>query len=287
MTAQGNPATANALVVPAPAKVNLFLHVTGRRADGYHLLESLLVLIDWCDTIALSARSDSAIVRVGDVAGVAETDDLAVRAAHALRDASGIRAGVTIDIEKRIPQGAGLGGGSSDAASVLLALNRMWKLGMSRAALTAIGATLGADVPFFIGGDAAIARGIGDVLMPASIPATWLALAVPSVRVPTKEIFAAMQLTPMAPSEKMNDFSEGYGRNDLEAAAKSRYAAVGAAVDALAQASRNARMTGSGGCAFAVFACERDAREALRHLPREIEGRVVRTVARHPLHAFA
>jgi 4-diphosphocytidyl-2-C-methyl-D-erythritol kinase len=283
----GMIATGATLIVPAPAKVNLFLHVTGRRGDGYHLLESLLVLIDWCDTIALSPRSDSEIVRAGEVADVPEADDLAIRAARALRDASGTREGVTIEIQKRIPQGAGLGGGSSDAASVLLALNRLWRLRMPRRDLVAIGATLGADVPFFIGGGAAMARGIGEILTPVSIPTHWLALAIPSVRVSTRDVFADLQLTPMAASAKINVFSEGYGRNDLEGTAKSRFAAVRDAVDALSRASPNARMTGSGACAFAVFADASDAQQALRHLPHGIEGRVVRTLARHPLHAFA
>jgi 4-diphosphocytidyl-2-C-methyl-D-erythritol kinase len=275
------------VVVAAPAKVNLFLHVTGRRDDGYHELESLFVLIDWCDMLTLSPRDDAAIVRAGEVAGVAEADDLTVRAAGALRDVTGARDGVTIEIDKRIPQGAGLGGGSSDAASVLLALNRLWRLNLSRRDLAAIGATLGADVPFFICGEAAIARGIGETLTPVSTPSRWLALATPSIRVSTKEIFAALRLTPLSASAKIDVFSEGYGRNDLEATAKSRFVAVGDAVDALLHASPNARMTGSGACAFAVFSSERDAQQALRHLPRGIEGRVVRTLARHPLHAFA
>jgi len=280
-------ATSAALIVSAPAKVNLFLHVTGRRDDGYHLLESLIVPIDWCDTIALSPRGDSEIVRAGEVADVPAADDLAIRAARALRDASGAREGVTIKIRKRIPQGAGLGGGSSDAASVLLALNRLWGLRMSRRDLAAIGATLGADVPFFVGGGAAIARGTGEILTRVSIPTHWLALAIPPVRVSTKDIFADLQLTPVAVSAKMDVFSEGYGRNDLEDTAKSRFAAVRDAIDALSRAAPNARMTGSGACAFAVFADESDAQQALRHLPHGIEGRVVRTLARHPLHAFA
>src|SRR5438067_1181060 len=212
----GMSATTAALIVPAPAKVNLFLHVTGRRDDCYHLLESLIVPIDWCDTIALSPRSDSEIVRAGEVADVDAADDLAIRAARALRDASGAREGVTIKIRKRIPQGAGLGGGSSDAASVLLALNRLWGLRMSRRDLAAIGATLGADVPFFVEGGAAIARGVGEILTPVSIPTHWLALAIPSVRVSTRDVFADLELTPMAASAKINVFSEGYGRNDLE-----------------------------------------------------------------------
>jgi 4-diphosphocytidyl-2-C-methyl-D-erythritol kinase len=278
---------ADTLVVAAPAKVNLFLHVTGRRGDGYHLLESLLVLIDWCDTITLAKRDDADVARVGDVAGVPEADDLALRAARALRDATACPQGVAIEIDKRIAQGAGLGGGSSDAASVLLALNRLWSLRLPRSELAAIGATLGADVPFFVGGEAAIARGVGEVLTPVSISTCWLALAIPSIRVATKSVFGALHLTPTATSAKINVFSEGYGRNDLEATATAKFAAVGDAVSALSRASPNARMTGSGGCAFAAFSTERDARQALRQLPTEIEGRVVRTLVRHPLFAFA
>jgi len=283
------------LTVSAPAKVNLFLHIMGRRPDSYHLLESLFVLIDWCDTITLTRRADPDIVRVGDVAGVPADEDLAVRAANALRDATASRHGVTIEIVKRIPQGAGLGGGSSDAASVLLALNRLWSVRLPRSELASIGASLGADVPFFVGGESALARGSGDILTPVSIPAYWLALAVPSIRVATSSVFAALQLTPMPSvsltpmpsSAKMNVFSEGYGRNDLEATASARFAAIGKARTALSQASPNARMTGSGGCVFAAFSRADEAHQALRHLPQEIEGRVVRSLARHPLSAFA
>ncbi|MET0917022.1 MAG: 4-(cytidine 5'-diphospho)-2-C-methyl-D-erythritol kinase, partial [Burkholderiales bacterium] len=178
------------LVVSAPAKVNLFLHVTGRRADGYHTLESLFVLIDWSDTLTLEARDDGAIVRTQPLPGVDDRDDLAVRAAQALRDATGVTRGVTIAVDKRIPMGAGLGGGSADAAGVLLALNRLWQLGLPRPALAEIGGRLGADVPFFVGGETALARGTGDLLTPVSMPTLWLALAVPKVRVSTAEIFS-------------------------------------------------------------------------------------------------
>jgi 4-diphosphocytidyl-2-C-methyl-D-erythritol kinase len=286
---------AGTLTVAAPAKVNLFLHIAGRRADGYHSLESLFVLIDWCDTITLTRRADAEIVRVRDVAGIPEAEDLAVRAAHALRDATASRNGVTIEIVKRIPQGAGLGGGSSDAASVLLALNRLWSLRLPRSELASIGASLGADIPFFVGGESALARGIGDMLTPVSTPMYWLALAIPSIRVATSRVFGALQSTPMSPvsltpvppSAKIDVFSEGYGRNDLEATASALFAVIGKARTALSQASPNARMTGSGGCVFATFSSERDARDALRHLPQEIEGRVVRTLTHHPLRAFA
>jgi 4-diphosphocytidyl-2-C-methyl-D-erythritol kinase len=276
-----------ALIVPAPAKINLFLHVTGRRADGYHTLESLLALVDWCDTVELVRRDDGAIVRSRDVPGVPESDDLTLAAARALRDATGTRQGVAIAIDKRIPQGAGLGGGSSDAASVLLALNRLWELRLPRSELAAIGVALGADVPFFVGGFPAIARGIGESLTSVSMPGFWVTLAIPAVHVATREIFAALQLTRDATSEKMSVFSESYGRNDLEAVTSVRFPEVAHTVAALRRASPASRMTGSGACAFAAFADERAAQSALATLPRDVAGRVVRTLARHPLAAFA
>jgi len=275
------------LTVPAPAKLNLFLHVTGRRADGYHTLESLFVLIDLADTVEVVDRPDAAIARAVDVPGVRERDDLSLRAAHALRDATDERRGVTIRLAKRIPQGAGLGGGSSDAASVLLGLNRLWSLHLPRAELMRIGAGLGADVPFFLGGEAALARGIGEALTPMSVPALWVALAMPRVHVPTAAIFASPRLTRSTPSAKIDVFSEGYGRNDLEGIATAEFPEVREAILALRRASPLARMTGSGACAFAPFVAERDAWAALRQLPDDVPGCVVRTIARHPLASFA
>ncbi|CAG0975390.1 4-diphosphocytidyl-2-C-methyl-D-erythritol kinase [Burkholderiales bacterium] len=275
------------LVVPAPAKVNLFLHVTGRRADGYHTLESLLSLVDLADTLTLETRDDGAIVRSGEVPGVAVEEDLALRAARRLKDATGSRAGVAIAIDKAIPTGAGLGGGSSDAASVLLALNRLWDLGLARARLVALGAELGADVPFFVFGGTALARGIGERLTAMTMPATWLVLAFPDAHVPTANIFAAPDLTRSTPSAKMDVFSESYGRNDLEGAACVRHPAVADALAAMSRLSPQARMTGSGACVFAPFAREDDARGASRGLPAGLRHRVVRTLARHPLAAFA
>jgi len=275
------------LTVAAPAKLNLFLHVTGRRADGYHALESLFVLIDLADRLELTDRDDDAIVRANDVAGVAVADDLALRAAHALSEATGAARGVTIGLDKRIPLGGGLGGGSSDAASVLLALNRLWSLALTRGDLAQIGARLGADVPFFLGGGAALARGIGDVLAPVSVPTMWAALAMPRVHVATAAVFASPRLTRSTPSAKINVFSEGYGVNDLEAVAAAQFAPVRDALQALRRASPSARMTGSGGCVFAPFASEHEARAALRFLPAGMPGCVVRTIARHPLASFA
>jgi 4-diphosphocytidyl-2-C-methyl-D-erythritol kinase len=275
------------LTVAAPAKVNLFLHVTGRRTDGYHTLESLFALIDLADTVMLARRADGAITRTAEVAGVAADDDLTLRAARALAAATGTRDGVDIALAKRIPLGAGLGGGSSDAASVLLALNRLWNLALPRSELAAIAGTLGADVPFFVGGESALARGIGDRLTPVTLPATWIALAFPQAHVRTADIFAAPELTRSTPSAKMEVFSEGYGRNDLAGVTVARFPAVAESLAALTRAAPQARMTGSGACVFAACSTEREARLALAALPPHVEGCVARTLARHPLANFA
>jgi 4-diphosphocytidyl-2-C-methyl-D-erythritol kinase len=275
------------LIVPAPAKVNLFLHVTGRRADGYHTLESLIALIDLADTITLERREDGAIRRGGDVAGVPENADLAVRAARALQAATGSRCGVDIVLDKRIPLGSGLGGGSSDAASVLLALNRLWELSLPRAELLRLAVGLGADVPLFVAGENTVARGIGEVLTPVSLPRCFVALAFPAAAVPTADIFQAPELTRSTPSAKIDVFSEGYGRNDLAPVTAARFPAVASAIKALSRASPQARMTGSGACVFAAFPAEHEAQRALALLPKDMRGCVARTLARHPLAAFA
>ena len=279
--------TAARLVVPAPAKVNRFLHVTGRRGDGYHTLESLFTLVDLADTVTLEARDDGAVVRVRDVAGVAADDDLTLRAARALQDATGCRRGVAIALDKAIPLGAGLGGGSSDAASVLLALNRLWSLRLSRDALIGIAAGLGADVPFFVFGETALARGAGERLTAMTAPCAYLALAFPNAHVATGEIFAAPELTRSTPSAKIDVFSESYGRNDLSGPACARHPPVAEALAALTRIAPQARMTGSGACVYASFAHEHDARAVADALPAGLSVRVVRTLARHPLAAFA
>lgn len=275
------------LVVPAPAKVNLFLHVTGRRADGYHTLESLFTLVDLADAVTLETRDDGAIVRSGEVPGVPVDEDLALRAARRLQEATGSRRGVSIAIDKAIPMGAGLGGGSSDAASVLLALDRLWALGLSRAALIDIASGLGADVPFFVFGETALARGIGDRLTAMTMPAMHLALAFPDVHVATASIFASPDLTRSTPSAKIDVFSEGYGRNDLAAVTVARFPEVGEALAALLRAAPQARMTGSGACVFAACATEHEARAALACVPPQVGRHLARTLARHPLADFA
>lgn len=275
------------LTVPAPAKLNLFLHVTGRRADGYHLIETLFVALDFGDTLSLTHRSDGAIRRTTDLPGVPVERDLAIRAATSLQQETHCPQGVDISIVKRIPAGGGLGGGSSNAATVLLALNRLWGLDLPRAELMQIGLSLGADVPFFLHGEPALARGIGDRLTSVSIPPLWIAVVAPRVIVSTAEIFAAAELTRDSPATKMDVFSEGYGRNDLQPAAVARFPDIAAALTMLSARSRGARMSGSGGCVFAPFATEAEAHAALEVLPPALQGFVARTLSQHPLAAFA
>jgi 4-diphosphocytidyl-2-C-methyl-D-erythritol kinase len=278
---------ASTLTVVAPAKVNLFLHVTGRRGDGYHLIESLFAFIDFADTVTLTPTPDGSIGRTNDVVGVPAQDDLALRAARLLQQATGTREGVAIRIDKRIPLGAGLGGGSSDAASVLLGLNRLWRLSLSRDELAALSMPLGADVPFFVHGENAFVRGIGERVQPVSLPRQWLALAMPATHVPTAQIFASPELTRCTASAKISVFSESYGRNDLEPVAVSRYPEVGRARGLLARIVPEARMTGSGAAVIAACKTPDAAARALNALPEDIAGRVAATLARHPLAGFA
>ncbi len=271
---------------PAPAKLNLFLHVTGRLDDGYHLLESVFVLTDLADVITLTLRTDGVIAREREIFGVSEDADLTLRAARLLQEATGTEQGVMLKVDKRIPQGAGLGGGSSDAATVLLALNRLWKTRLSLRELSALALRLGADVPFFLGGTAAFVSGIGEVLRPVSLPPMWVALATPPVTVPTAGIFAAPHLTRNTASETIAAFTKDHGRNDLEPVVAARYPEVAAALTALRRTVPAARMSGSGAAVFGVFDEAGQAEAALRGLPPEIPGRLVRTVARHPLAAW-
>ena len=282
----------------APAKLNLFLHVVGRRADGYHLLESVFQLLDYGDGIDIRVRDDGEIRRANDLAGVSVTDDLAVRAALLLRRSSGTPLGADLGIEKRIPMGGGLGGGSSDAATVLLALNRLWRLDLARSDLARIGLALGADVPFFIGGQSAFARGVGEMLEPVDLPRRWYVVLIPACQVPTAGIFGAPELTRNTKSVKMADFSVGAWafpkaafRNDLEAVACARYPAVGRALEWLRgfddAASITARMSGSGACVFSAFGSSVEAQAVLAQLPSDCGGFVAVGLNAHPLVDFA
>jgi 4-diphosphocytidyl-2-C-methyl-D-erythritol kinase len=267
---------------PAPAKLNLFLHVVGRRDDGYHLLQSAFRLIDRADTVHLALRDDGRVVRERDLPGVAEDDDLTVRAARLLQAHAPEGAGVSIRLDKVLPLGGGLGGGSSDAATVLLALNRLWQVNLPREQLQALALQLGADVPLFVFGQTAFAEGVGEVLSPLSVAPAWYVVLMPPVQVPTAAIFAAPELTRDTPALKMARFSAGMGRNDLQPVVVSRYPEVARYLEWLAQFGA-ARMTGSGACVFASFESEDAAWGVLRQLPETMQGFVAQGLDRHPL----
>jgi 4-diphosphocytidyl-2-C-methyl-D-erythritol kinase len=271
---------------PAPAKLNLFLHVVGRRADGYHLLQSAFVLIDAADRLRFAVREDGDIRRVSELAGVPAEADLVVRAARLLRAESGTALGADIEVDKRLPMGGGVGGGSSDAATTLLALNRLWSTGLDRPALEALGTRLGADVPFFVRGCNAWVEGVGERITPLEIPPAWYLVLVPPVMVPTGEIFAAPELTRDTEALKMEDFSahdpERRFRNDLEPVVAARYPAVREHLEWLA-AHGGGRLTGSGACVFARFGDRAAAERVLAKLPGSMRGFMAQGLREHPL----
>jgi len=252
---------------PAPAKLNLFLHITGRRPDGYHLLQSVFRILDWGDTVHLRVRPDGAIRRVGaSVPGVAEADDLLVRAANLLKEEANCAQGADISVEKRIPAGGGFGGGSSDAATVLVALNRLWGTGLPVERLAALGLRLGADVPVFVRGHNAWAEGVGEQLTPIALPPAWYVLADPGVHVPTAALFQAPDLTRNAPPAKMSDFVSGHLLgNAFEPVLRRREPAIEAVFQALARIG-TPRLTGSGSGCFVEFAQRTQAEAALAEL---------------------
>ena len=243
--------------LPAPAKLNLFLHVVGRRADGYHLLQTVFQLISLADSLNIDTRADGRIVRETDMQGVAHDDDLVVRAARLLQQATGARLGAHIQVTQRIPSGAGLGGGSSDAATVLIALNRLWQTGLSRSELMRLGLELGADVPVFILGQNSFAEGVGELLTPVELPQQAYLVIQPAQGVPTQGVFQDPDLTRDTEPVKIMDFSGrqtiirlGFGHNDLQPVVLNRYPVVRQAFDWLEKAGFSARMTGSGSCFF-------------------------------------
>jgi 4-diphosphocytidyl-2-C-methyl-D-erythritol kinase len=262
----------------APAKLNLFLHVLGRRPDGYHELQTVFRLIDRADRVGIRVRDDGEIRFQGPFGD----DNLCVRAARLLKTESGAAAGADLALEKTLPVGGGLGGGSSDAATVLLVLNRLWNLHLNRDRLVEIGKRLGADVPVFVYGRNAIGEGIGERLRGIDLPPAWYLVLEPQVSVSTREIFASA-LTGPGKALKIPPFFSGQGRNDLEAVVVARYPDVAAHLKWLKQRSPQARMTGSGACVFAEFKLEAEARALQEQLPGEMRGFVARGLERHPL----
>jgi len=280
---------------PAPAKLNLFLHVVGRRPDGYHLLQTLFRFIDLHDTLHFTLRKDGAVRRTNAVEGVAEEQDLCVRAARLLQSETGCGLGVDIEVEKHIPLGGGLGGGSSDAATTLITLNRLWSLGLSRNGLMQLGLRLGADVPVFVFGENAFAEGVGEMLQAYPLPEAWYVVLFPPVHVPTAQIFAHPELTRNADSITMRALLEQQFpaerqlrdgqqlRNDLQPVVCDLYPEVARYIAWLEKHGK-AMMTGSGACVFAEFASRNQAEAVLHSLPREMRGAVAQGLAKHPLH---
>ncbi|MFO1266139.1 MAG: 4-(cytidine 5'-diphospho)-2-C-methyl-D-erythritol kinase [Rubrivivax sp.] len=312
--------------VPAPAKLNLFLHVVGRRADGYHLLESLFVLIDWADRLHFERREDGRLQRhdlhsaasLPAAAAALPAEDLCIRAARALAQASGTTLGADIHLDKRLPAGAGMGGGSSDAATTLLALNRLWGLGWPRERLASVGLALGADVPFFVRGENALVEGIGEVITPAAVPPRPYAVVKPAASLGTAEVFGHPALVrdtarlgePARAAILAGSFEgfEGFGRNDLQPVAEDRCSEVAQAAGWLARRFGASRMTGSGSAVFSTLSSEvrqgfsasgalgssaampgaaAAAPQVLPDLPTGWVGRVCQGLARHPLADWA
>jgi len=263
---------------PAPGKLNLFLHVLGRRADGYHQLQTVFRLVGRADRVGIAVREDGEI----RFAGVYGEENLCVRAARLLKQASGTSLGADLELEKILPVGGGLGGGSSDAATVLRVLNRLWSLRLPLRQLVSIAVKLGADVPVFIEGRNALGEGIGERLTPLDLPAAWYLVLTPQVSVSTKEIFGSA-LTGRSKELKIPPFFPGQGRNDLEAAVVARYPEVAAHLEWLRLRCPQARMTGSGACVFSEFESEAEARALHRQLPGDMSGFVARGLDRHPL----
>ncbi|MCR1768862.1 4-(cytidine 5'-diphospho)-2-C-methyl-D-erythritol kinase [Burkholderia glumae] len=279
----------------APAKLNLFLHITGRRPDGYHALQTVFQLLDWGDTLHYTRRDDGVVRRVTEVAGVPEDGDLVVRAARLLQAHTGTALGVDIEIDKVLPMGAGLGGGSSDAATTLLALNRLWELNLPRTELQALAVKLGADVPFFVFGKNAFAEGIGEALEQVELPTRWFLVVTPRVHVPTAEIFSDKSLTRDSKPITITDFlaqqsskgwPDSFGQNDMQAVVTKKYAEVAKAVEALYDLTP-ARMTGSGASVFAAFSSRSEAEAAQAKLPAGWNSAVAGSLGTHPLFAFA
>ncbi len=277
------------LTCPAPAKLNLFLHVVGRRPDGYHLLQTLFRFIDLHDTLHFTLREDGVVRRTNAIEGVAEEQDLCVRAARLLQGETRCSKGVDIEVEKRIPMGGGLGGGSSDAATTLIALNRLWSLGLPRARLMQLGLRLGADVPVFVFGENAFAEGVGEELQAYPMPEAWYVVLFPPVHVPTARIFGHPELTRDTVSITMRALSEGQQKqqlhNDLQPVVCSLYPEVGRYISWLNEFAK-AMMTGSGACVFAEFARRSEAEAVLLQLPEGMRGVAAQGLARHPLHEW-
>ncbi len=271
---------------PAPGKLNLFLHVLGRRADGYHLLQTAFRLIDRQDRVGVAVRHDGRVLRHDPLPGVSAEQDLCVRAALLLQARAKVPLGADLALDKQLPVGGGLGGGSSDAATTLIVLNRLWRAGLERADLQALAAQLGADVPFFVFGENALGEGIGERLAALQLPDAWYVVLVPPVALSTAEVFSDNALTRNTKPLKIPPFFSGLGTNDLEPVALRRRPEIAAHLQWLRGRHPQARMTGSGACVFAEFTREAEARAVLGELPATMSGFVAQGLQRHPLRDY-
>jgi len=267
---------------PAPAKLNLFLHITGQREDGYHLLQTVFIFLDYADGLSFEVNQTGEISRCYQLAGVDEKDDIIYRAASALQSRAGIKKGVSIQLDKVLPMGGGLGGGSSDAATTLLALNKLWACELDLVALMEIGLTLGADVPVFLQGQAAWAEGVGEQITSIELPESWFVVLIPKISVSTAEVFANPQLIRDCPTITIRDFLAGQAGNVCEPIVTELYPQVREAMNALGQHGE-ARMTGTGACVFAAFDSEDEASQAWQKLSMEWDGFVAKGLNRSPV----
>lgn len=271
---------------PAPAKLNLFLHVTGRRADGYHLLQSAFQLINHCDSLDFVSRDDGVIRRTNHIAGVPEDSDLIVRAARLLQSNTGSSYGADLTLHKILPMGGGLGGGSSDAATTLMALNHLWQCGLSRQELMELGLQLGADVPFFLFGRNAFAEGVGEILQEIETQDCWYVVIEPGVQIPTPAIFSSKDLTRDTKPVKIAAFSSasnGVWKNDLQTVAVTLFPQVDEVINWLKHFG-DARMTGSGSCVFCAFFDENSANEVLKQVPDRWTSWKAQAMKQHPMY---
>ncbi|VAW93919.1 4-diphosphocytidyl-2-C-methyl-D-erythritol kinase [hydrothermal vent metagenome] len=269
---------------PAPAKLNLFLHITAQREDGFHLLQTVFVLIDFADQLGFCITDTPLIELDYQLAGVSKEQDIIYRAARALQQKTGTLQGARITLEKNLPMGGGLGGGSSDAATTLLVLNHLWGCGLDLPDLAAIGLTLGADVPVFIYGQNAWAEGVGEQLIPVDIPKTWYLVLIPEINVSTEQIFSDPQLIRDCPPITIRDFLAGQGQNVCEPIVAARSPEVVAALKALADSGAKARMTGTGACVFAAFDTETEARQIWSTLSARWNGFIAQGLDHSPVH---
>jgi 4-diphosphocytidyl-2-C-methyl-D-erythritol kinase len=268
---------------PAPGKLNLFLHVLGRRDDGYHELQTVFRLVERADQVGVARREDGQV----RFSGPFGEDNLCVRAARLLKTETACALGCDLELRKVLPVGGGMGGGSSDAATVLMALNALWGLELEPARLAELGRRLGADVPFFLFGENALGEGAGERLSALALPPAWYLVLTPQVQVSTKEIFNDASLTRSTKRLKIPPFLSGQGRNDLQPVVAARYPDVKAHLDWLAERAPGARMTGSGACVFAEFRTEAEALALQSELPGALRAFVTRGLDRHPLRAAA